>query len=41
MGSKALFSVVRDDIQKKSLKEAGFINIQEKLLKVCLHSRSF
>lgn len=35
LGSAASFSVVRDEVQRKSLKEAGFVNVQEKLIKVC------
>ncbi|EFX05118.1 methyltransferase type 12 [Grosmannia clavigera kw1407] len=34
MGSKASYSVVRDKIQRKSLEEAGFVNIQEKMFKM-------
>ncbi|KAF7557728.1 hypothetical protein G7Z17_g414 [Cylindrodendrum hubeiense] len=34
LGSTASFAVVRDGIQKKSLKEAGFVNIEEKHIKI-------
>lgn len=32
------FDIVENDIQKKVMKAAGFINIQEKEYKVTLHS---
>lgn len=38
LGSTASFSVPRDKVQRKSLEEAGFVNIQEKPIKVrCPH----
>ena len=37
LGSTASFTVVRDGVQKKSLEEAGFMNIQEQPFKVGCH----
>ncbi|KAK7408530.1 hypothetical protein QQX98_009290 [Neonectria punicea] len=34
LGSKASFTVVRDEVQRKALKETGFINIQEEPIKI-------
>lgn len=38
MGSTASFTVVRDQVQRKSLEEAGFVNIQETGFKVSFPS---
>jgi hypothetical protein len=38
-GGKAIgrsFTIVDEDIQRKAMEEAGFVDIQEKLIKVCL-----
>ncbi|KAK1762289.1 S-adenosyl-L-methionine-dependent methyltransferase [Phialemonium atrogriseum] len=34
LGSTASFSVVHDEVQRKSLKEAGFVNVQGRLIKL-------
>lgn len=35
LGSTASFAVVRDQLQRQAMEAAGFVNIQEKAIKVC------